>query len=115
MSPLLWTCQSTPQLAAALSQRGDPISPDPVGRLLATDWSQPYGLQARPIMHFVFDCGSLDDGADIVIQESELDGFRFTAPDELGSYLPPYGQARVAGALQARPAGSTGFLPHDVC
>lgn len=86
----------------------------PVGRLLATDWSQPYGLRARPIMHFVFDCGSLDDGAGIVIQEAELDGFRFTTPDEFGTYLPPSGQARVAGALRARQAGNAVFLPHDI-
>ncbi len=33
-----------------------------VGRLLAIDWSQPYGVAARPIMHFVFDGGQLDDG-----------------------------------------------------
>src|SRR5216684_6934809 len=34
MSPLLWTCQSTQQLAETLSQEGNPISPDTVGRLL---------------------------------------------------------------------------------
>src|SRR5215470_5748702 len=40
----------------------------PVGALLAVDWSQPYGRQARPIMHFVFDGGTLGDGAGIVLQ-----------------------------------------------
>ncbi len=38
----------------------------PVGRLLATDWSQPYGTDARAIMHFVFDGGQLADGSGIV-------------------------------------------------
>ena len=34
----------------------------PIGALLAIDWSQPYGRQARPIMHFVFDGGTIDNG-----------------------------------------------------
>jgi 8-oxo-dGTP diphosphatase len=83
----------------------------PVGRLLAVDWGQPYGLQARPIMHFVFDGGELDDGSGIVIQESELDGYRFTAFDELGEYLPRYSLVRVQGALRARQTGSMQYLP----
>jgi len=44
MSPLLWTCQSTQQLATTLSQEGTPISPDTVGRLLA---EMGYSLQAN--------------------------------------------------------------------
>ena len=44
MSPLLWTCQSTQQLAEVLSQEGNPISPDTVGRLLA---EMGYSLQAN--------------------------------------------------------------------
>jgi ADP-ribose pyrophosphatase YjhB (NUDIX family) len=86
----------------------------PVGRLLATDWSQPYGAYARPIMHFVFDGGHLNDGSGIVIQEAELDGFEFVAPPDLPPYLPAYGLARVRGALRAREASRSVFLPHDV-
>ena len=44
MSPLLWTCQSTQQLAEVLSQEGHRISPDTVGRLLA---EMGYSLQAN--------------------------------------------------------------------
>jgi transposase len=44
MSPLLWTCQSTSQLAEVLSEEGNPISPDTVGRLLA---EMGYSLQAN--------------------------------------------------------------------
>jgi Rhodopirellula transposase DDE domain len=44
MSPLLWTCRSTRELAGALSQQGDPISADTVGRLLAEIG---YSLQAN--------------------------------------------------------------------
>ena len=53
MSPLLWTCASTTQLAKALSREGHPISPDTVGRLLA---DMDYSLQAN--------LKTLEDGAD---------------------------------------------------
>jgi 8-oxo-dGTP diphosphatase len=86
----------------------------PVGRLLVTDWSQPYGIDARPIMHFVFDGGHLENGSAIEVQESELDGFEFVAAPDLPGYLPAYGLARVRGALRAREAGRALFLPHDV-
>lgn len=83
-----------------------------VGRLLATDWAQPFGGSARPIMHFVFDGGSLTDGAPIKVQQAELDGYRFTEQADLPGLLPPHGLARVRGALRARDAGTTTYLPH---
>ena len=48
----------------------------PPGALLAVDWSQPYGLGARPIMHFVFDGGTVSESTRIVVQEEELDSCR---------------------------------------
>jgi transposase len=44
MTPLLWTCRSTGELARALSAEGHGISADTVGRLLA---EQGYSLQAN--------------------------------------------------------------------
>jgi len=85
-----------------------------VGRLLVTDWGQPHGMRARPMMHFIFDGGRLTDPAGIVVQQSELDGYRFTGPDELPDYLPPTGLRRVAAALEALAAGTTIYLPHQV-
>jgi ADP-ribose pyrophosphatase YjhB (NUDIX family) len=85
-----------------------------VGRLLAIDWSQPYGPQARPIMHFLFDCGGLEDGAGIVLQREELDDFRFTDPAELSEYLAPYGVRRVTAALEARASGVAVYQPMRV-
>ena len=85
----------------------------PVGRLLAVDWSQPYGAQANPIMHFVFDGGQLADGSDIVVQEAELDGYEFVPPGELPRYLPDFGLARVRAAVRAKESGATLFLPHE--
>jgi 8-oxo-dGTP diphosphatase len=86
----------------------------PVGRLLLTDWGMPFGDQARPMMHFIFDGGQLADGSGISVQEEELDGFRFATEPELPACLPPYGLARVTGALSARDSGSMVFLPHQV-
>jgi 8-oxo-dGTP diphosphatase len=83
-----------------------------IGRLLAIDWSQPHGVEARPIMHLLFDGGQVDDADDIVLQEAELDGYRFTAPDELAAYLPPFGLARIIGALRAAASGGTVYVPH---
>ena len=82
-----------------------------VGALLAVDWSQPYGRQARPIMHFVFDGGTLGDGAGIVLQHEELDEFRFTDPGQAASYLAPYGVRRVTAALAGRASGAPVYQP----
>jgi hypothetical protein len=45
MTPLLWTCRSTGQLARALGEEGCVISADTVGRLLAAELG--YSLQAN--------------------------------------------------------------------
>jgi len=83
-----------------------------VGCLLAVDWSQPYGVDARPIMHLIFDGGRVDGGDGIVLQEAELDDYRFTAADELPAYLPSGGLARVTAALRASTSATTEFVPH---
>ncbi len=82
-----------------------------VGQLLAIDWAQPYGLEARPVMHFVFDGGTVSDDAGIVLQFEELDDFRFTDPGEVTGYLAPYGIRRVSAALAARASGQTVYQP----
>jgi 8-oxo-dGTP diphosphatase len=82
-----------------------------VGALLVIDWSQPYGPETRPIMHFLFDGGALEDGAGIVLQRDELDDFRFTDPGEVSGYLAPYGARRVAAALAGRAAGAAIYQP----
>jgi ADP-ribose pyrophosphatase YjhB (NUDIX family) len=85
-----------------------------VGKLLAVDWSQPFGEQSRPILSFVFDGGELADGTGIVLQEAELDDFAFCDPEEFAAYLPPFLVARVTGAMRARQAGGTVYLPQQV-
>jgi 8-oxo-dGTP diphosphatase len=86
----------------------------PVGALLAIDWSQPYGEQARPIMHFVFDCGTLGNGDGIVLQAEELDEFRFVPAAEVTDYLAPYGVRRLQAALRARADGAVVYQPTRV-
>jgi ADP-ribose pyrophosphatase YjhB (NUDIX family) len=83
----------------------------PIGALLAVDWSQPYGRQARAIMHFVFDGGTLADGTVIVLQQEELDAFRFVDPDQAASYLAPYGERRLTAALAGRASGAPVYQP----
>jgi 8-oxo-dGTP pyrophosphatase MutT (NUDIX family) len=83
----------------------------PFSTLLAVEWTQPYGVKARPIINFVFDGGSLADGSGIVLQASELDDFRFTAADEVADYLAPFGVRRVKAALAARASGGAIYGP----
>ncbi len=60
------------------------------------------------MMHLLFDGGQVEHGHGIVLQESELDDYRFTAADELADYLPPRGLARLESRA-ARP-GRPGCL-----
>jgi 8-oxo-dGTP diphosphatase len=84
------------------------------GRLLAVDWIQPHGAEIRAIMHFVFDGGQVPGGSQIVVQESELDGFSFADRAELPSLLPPRALDRISGALAALATGGTCYLPQAV-
>jgi 8-oxo-dGTP diphosphatase len=85
--------------------------PLPIGAMLALDWSQPYGRQARPIIHFVFDGGTITGGAGIVLQQEELDEFRFIPVAEAAGYLAPAGVRRVRAALAARTSGAAVYQP----
>jgi len=87
----------------------------PIGRLLSLDWQHSpaeYGPQARPSMYFVFDGGVLPDRARIVLQEDELDEFRFTSPADLGDFLSEPGLRRATAALAALSSDGARYLPH---
>jgi 8-oxo-dGTP diphosphatase len=84
------------------------------GALLAVDWSQPFGDGARPILHFVFDCGVLAEGEPIVLQQEELDDYQFVAPDRLDSYTPVFMQDRIAAAFAGKAGGATVYQPTRV-
>jgi 8-oxo-dGTP diphosphatase len=81
------------------------------GPLLAIDWVPPDGIRPRPIVHFTFEGGELDDAVPLRLQESELDEYRFIDPGDLTGYLPPIMAARVAAALRSRAAGGAAYLP----
>jgi 8-oxo-dGTP diphosphatase len=86
----------------------------PPGPLLAVDWSQPYGVRDRPIMHFVFDGGTVSEDTRIVVQQEELDGYQFADPGRLASYAPRYVTDRIAAALAARASGAAIYQPQRI-
>ena len=88
-----------------------------VGRLLAVDWRLPlevHGPNARPSVHFIFDCGALPTGADVRLQTEELDDWRFAAEHELGSLLAETALPRVLAAVAALSAGGVSYVPDGV-
>jgi 8-oxo-dGTP diphosphatase len=78
----------------------------PVGPLLAVDWAAPEGVRPRPIVTFLFDGGVLADPTAIVLQESELDEWRFVPPSDVAAFLPPFMALRVTAGLRARDSGA---------
>ena len=77
-----------------------------VGRLLIVDWVAAAGDQPRPITAFVFDGGVLESAAEeIVLQESELDEWRFIPVGDIDAYLSPWTATRVSAALRVRSGG----------
>jgi 8-oxo-dGTP diphosphatase len=86
----------------------------PVGPLLAVDWIPPAGLRPRPLVAFVFDGGVLTNPSVIVLQESELDEFRFVPVADVAGYLPPHMTVRVTSAhaaLTRGPAAGAVYVP----
>jgi len=78
----------------------------PVGPLLAVDWIAPDGPRPKPLIAFVFDGGVLADPSAIVLQEEELDEYRFVPPSAVPGHLPRHVALRVAAALAARRSGA---------
>jgi 8-oxo-dGTP diphosphatase len=86
-----------------------------IGRLLAVDWSVPepaYGPDARPVIRFLFDGGTLHEGASVVLQPEELDDWRFVRQDRLADFLPAHILARTVAALGALGSGGASYVPH---
>lgn len=86
----------------------------PVGRMLCVDWqlaARVYGPQARPAVHFIFDCGVLPSLDGVRLQAAELDDCRFATESELGGMLPPAALARVLAAVGALASGCARYVP----
>jgi 8-oxo-dGTP diphosphatase len=83
------------------------------GRLLAIGWMGPDGVRIKPVMHFIFDGGTLsqEQVEQIVLQEEELDDYCFTNAFE--EHLPPPSVARISTALRTRDsAGPSAYVPY---
>jgi 8-oxo-dGTP diphosphatase len=81
------------------------------GRLLVVGWAGLDGKRPRPVMHFVFDGGTLASDTPIRLQAEELDDYRFVELCRLDDYLPSLISARVIAAVRGRDDGSTAYLP----
>jgi 8-oxo-dGTP diphosphatase len=81
------------------------------GALLALSWIPPDGERPRSFVFFVFDGGEVGPDPDVTLQAEELEDYRFVDPAGLASYLPPFIEARVRGALTAKATGTTLYLP----
>jgi ADP-ribose pyrophosphatase YjhB (NUDIX family) len=79
----------------------------PPGRILAVDWT-PQDPDWPEGVFFVYDGGTLSaaDIASIVVQDSELDGFRFAAADEIASLVSLPLARRIESAYLALSSGS---------
>jgi 8-oxo-dGTP diphosphatase len=83
----------------------------PAGPLLVLAWAPPDGERPKPILHFLFDGGTLPDGGGIRLQREELDQYRFVQAGAAASYLPSNVAPRVHAALQARTTSGPIYLP----
>jgi 8-oxo-dGTP diphosphatase len=102
--------QGEPPHAGCAREVAEEVGLDIVpGRLLAVGWTPPEGDRPNPIVHFLFDGGMItaEQESMIVLQEEELDGYRFVAAEEFPLYLPPRIAERVDAALRARDADAT--------
>lgn len=82
----------------------------PVGRLLVVQWVPPLDDRPVPLVHFLFDCGTVEDGLSVVLQEEELDDYGFFTAEEAVPLLPAYLVARLTAARRARETGTTAYL-----
>jgi 8-oxo-dGTP diphosphatase len=85
------------------------------GRLLALSWAAPDGDRPRSFLFFVFDGGEIGPDTEITLQAEELEDWAFIDPAELASYVPPFIEARIRGALEGRATGTTVYLPAGLC
>ncbi|GIH46397.1 ADP-ribose pyrophosphatase YjhB, NUDIX family [Microbispora rosea] len=90
-----------------------------VGRLLVVQWVPPLDDRPIPLVHFLFDCGTFEDGTGedgtmVVLQEEELDDYGFFTAEQAASLMPAYLVARLTAAQRARATGETVYLPVSV-
>ncbi|MER7207227.1 MULTISPECIES: NUDIX hydrolase [Streptosporangium] len=84
-----------------------------LGRLLTVDWAPPYGYRTRPLVHLLFDGGTLRD-TPIRLQTAELDDHAFVPVDRAVTMLSSATAARIPAALAARERQTTVYRPTGV-
>jgi len=84
----------------------------PVGRLLVVQWVPPFDGRPYPLIHFLFDCGSVPDGAEVVLQEEELEEYGYFTAEEIKDreLVPGFLLARITAGARARATGGTFYL-----
>jgi 8-oxo-dGTP pyrophosphatase MutT (NUDIX family) len=103
----------TPEVACARELEEELGLALPVGRLLVLDWAPPFDDRPRPLVHFLFDGGTLADPGAIVLQDEELDDYAFVDVDRAAE-LTRFRGERLPAALAARKAGTTTYLPEAI-
>jgi 8-oxo-dGTP pyrophosphatase MutT (NUDIX family) len=86
----------------------------PIGRLLVVDWAPPEPpADPHGALMFGYDGGVLtpEETEAIRLPADELRSYRFAAATELGDFLNPRNQRRVAAALAALAEGRVHELP----
>lgn len=77
-------------------------------------WVPPLDDRPIPLVHFLFDCGTFEDGTGVVLQEEELDDYGFFTAEQAATLMPAYLVARLRAAQRARATGETVYLPVTV-
>ena len=88
-----------PDAAAAREIREEVGLTVTLGTLLVVDWTPPSGARTKPLLHFLFDAGSVDGVDGLVLQADEI--------DEAARRLSPGGHRRLRAGLRARAEGHT--------
>ncbi|MCX4746362.1 NUDIX hydrolase [Kitasatospora sp. NBC_01287] len=76
-----------------------------IGRLLVVGWIHPSEQLNHPSVHFMFDAGTVPVDTAIVLQESELEEYRWVAPEQAYELLGEARAPRLRAALAARADG----------
>lgn len=80
-----------------------------LGRPLVLDWAEPTAIR-KAWFGYVFDGGTLDDPAQLTLQDQELDDVAFIEHQQVRSMFTSNTADRIHAALQARANGGVAYL-----
>lgn len=82
----------------------------PLGRLLVVHWVPVLDSRPFPLIHFLFECGSVPVDEAVILQEEELDDYGFFTEAETEPLVPGFLFDRIRAAGRARRSGATYYL-----